>query len=187
MLTELLDLILKKRMKKVSMLFSYWLGYFDGNGDFVWKKNKDEEDINQDAYMREIDKMGIATIPDKAPSKEEKIFSQNMVFVRLCSCLQDSETPMEAIQRLGQSNQKKKQKSQRHQLPFERSKFLTFSWFLVQQEKTLSPEQIQLNKKMMDLLSECCSILLEEYVNIYEMKKEDLKRLVIVMCMRKSW
>ena len=56
----------------------------------------------------------------------------------------------------------------------------------MQQEKTLSPEQIQLNKKMMDLLSECCSILLEEYVNIYEMKKEDLKRLVIVMCMRKS-
>lgn len=109
------------------MSTSHLLGYFDGNGDFVWKKNKDEEEINQDAYMREIDKMGIATIPDKAPSKEEKIFSQNMVFVRLCSCLQDSETPMEAIQRLGQSNQKKKQKSQRHQLPFERSKSLTFS------------------------------------------------------------
>lgn len=52
----------------------------------------------------------------------------------------------------------------------------------MQKEISLSPEQIQLNKKIMDLLSECCSILLEEYVNIYEMKKEDLKRLVIVMC-----
>lgn len=119
---ELHDLILKKRMKKVSLQFSYSLGYFDGNGDFVWKKNKDEEEINQDAYMREIDKMGIASVPDKTPVKEEKIFSQNMVFVRLCSCLQDSETPMEAIHRLGQTNQKKKSKSQRHQLPFERSR-----------------------------------------------------------------
>lgn len=95
------------------------LGYFDGNGDFVWKKNKDEEEINQDIFMRDIDKVGLAVLPEKQPEKEEKIFSQNMLFVRLISCLQDGETPMEAIRRLGKTNNKKKPKSQRHRLAFE--------------------------------------------------------------------
>lgn len=36
------------------------------------------------------------------------------------------------------------------------------------------------NKRILDNVSECCSVLLEEFLNIYEMKKEDIKRLVVV-------
>ena len=50
----------------------------------------------------------------------------------------------------------------------------------IEDDRVLSPEELQFNKKLMDMLSECCSLLLEEYANIYEMKKEDMKRLVIV-------
>ena len=45
----------------------------------------------------------------------------------------------------------------------------------------MTEEQKKQNKKQLEILSECCSILLEEYPNIYGMNKEDLKRLVIVM------
>lgn len=103
----------------VSLLTIFNEGYFDGNGDFIWKKNQDEEEINQDPFMRDIDKVGLAVLPTKQPEKEEKVFSQNMLFVRLISCLQDGETPMQAIHRLGKTNNKKKSKSQRHKLAFE--------------------------------------------------------------------
>lgn len=120
--------------------------------------------------MREIDKVGIAKLPEKkTPEKEEKIFSQNMILVRLCSCLFDGESPMQALQRLGQSNKPKKAKTQRHKLAFE-----------IEEEKELSPQEKEMNKKCLDLISECCSLLIEEYVNVYDMKKEELKRLVIV-------
>ena len=107
-------------MKMVCLFTLFNIGYFDGNGDYVWKKNEDEEEINQDTFMRDIDKVGLAVLPTKEqPEKEEKVFSQNMLFVRLVSCLQDGETPMQAIQRLGKTNNKKKSKSQRHKLAFE--------------------------------------------------------------------
>ena len=52
--------------------------------------------------------------------------------------------------------------------------------FEIEEEKELSPQEKEMNKKFLDLISECCSLLIEEYVNVYDMKKEELKRLVIV-------
>lgn len=110
---------LKEENEEGILIYDSTIGYFDGNGDFVWKKNADEEEINQDVFMRDIDKVGIAKVPERKPAKEEKIYSQNMIFVRLCSCLQDSETPMEAIHRLGKTNTKKKQRGSKYKLAFE--------------------------------------------------------------------
>ena len=36
----------------------------------------------------------------------------------------------------------------------------------------------EMNKKFLDLISECCSLLIEEYVSVYDMKKEVLKKAV---------
>ncbi|CBK22674.2 uncharacterized protein [Blastocystis hominis] len=63
----------------------------------------------------------------------------------------------------------KKEKKSRHRLAFERV-----------EEKELSPEEKEFNKRTIDVISEACSVLIEEFLNIYEMKKEEIKRLVVI-------
>lgn len=153
-----------------------FLGTFDGNGYYTWKKDRDEVLLESDPFLRDLDKNGLAVIPKKTKEEEEKEkekkkekeFSQNMQMVRLCACLQDEETPMLAMNRLSPKPEKKEKKS-RHRLAFERV-----------EEKELSPEEKEFNKKTIDVISEACSVLIEEFLNIYEMKKEEIKRLVVV-------
>ena len=99
------------------------IGYFDGNGDYV-------REYEPDVFVRNLDDVRVATYCEREEEEEEKVFSQNMNFVRLCSCLQDNETPTEALRRLGKSknnnnksNQSKK-KSQRRKLAFERGRVM---------------------------------------------------------------
>lgn len=152
------------------------LGTFDGNGFYTWKKDRDEVLLESDPFLRDLDKNGLAVIPKKSKEeeqkekekKEEKEFSQNMQLVRLCACLQDEETPMLAMNRLSPKPEKKEKKA-RHRLAFERV-----------EEKELTPAEKEFNKKMIDVISDACSVLIEEFLNIYDMKKEEIKRLVVV-------
>ena len=154
------------------------LGTFDGNGFYTWKKDRDEVLLESDPFLRDLDKNGLAVIPEKKTQqqeeKKEKEFSQNMQMVRLCACLQDEETPMLAMSRLGPKPEKKEKKG-RHRLAFERV-----------EERELSPEEKEFNKKTIDVISEACSVLIEEFLDIYEMKKEEIKRLVVVVCLERA-
>ena len=142
-----------------------FLGTFDGNGYYTWKKDRDEVLLESDPFLRDLDKNGLAVIPKKTKEEEEKEKEKKK---RLCACLQDEETPMLAMNRLSPKPEKKEKKS-RHRLAFERV-----------EEKELSPEEKEFNKKTIDVISEACSVLIEEFLNIYEMKKEEIKRLVVV-------
>lgn len=163
---------LKEEMAEGIYRATGWcVGSYDGNGNYIWKKekNEDEELINADPFLRDLDKNGLAVIPEQKETKPpEKEISQNMQFVRLCSCLQEGETPMIAMNRLGKGVDKKVKKS-RHRLAFERV-----------DDRELTEEEKQFRKHQIDIISEACSVLIEEFLNIYEMSREDIKRLVVV-------
>ena len=72
--------------------------------------------------MRDLDKNGLAKVKEQKEVKPEKTVSQNMQFVRLASYLQDGETPMQAIRRLGKGSNKKP-KSNRRRMPYETGMF----------------------------------------------------------------
>ena len=114
---------LKDENEEGDALWNYLCaGYYDGNGDFIWKKNKDEEEIEADPFLRDLDKNGLAKVTEKKEEKETKTVSQNMQFVRLASYLQDGETPMQAIHRLGDQG-RKKPKSNRRRMPYDDGNF----------------------------------------------------------------
>ena len=74
---------------------------------------------------RDLDKNGLAKVVEKKEVKETKTVSQNMQFVRLASYLQDGETPMQAIHRLGEQG-KKKPKSNRRRMPYDEGSCIGF-------------------------------------------------------------
>lgn len=51
---------------------------------------------------------------------------------------------------------------------------------IVEDEHIPTPEEVAMYRKMIELITECCSALMEEYPNVYDMKKADLSRLIII-------
>ena len=49
-----------------------FLGTFDGNGYYTWKKDRDEVLLESDPFLRDLDKNGLAVIPKKTKEEEEK-------------------------------------------------------------------------------------------------------------------
>lgn len=98
-------------------------GYFDANGEYHEIKNKDDEEIEKDVFARDLAEVEEFYIPPpKKEEKEEKIISEGMHLIRLCSYLGDDEGPNDAIRRYGNEINKTKQKKpkiKRHLMAFE--------------------------------------------------------------------
>ena len=50
----------------------------------------------------------------------------------------------------------------------------------IEDDRIPSPEEIAFDKKMIERITECCSSLIDEFPGIYDTRKEDLVRLVVV-------
>lgn len=50
----------------------------------------------------------------------------------------------------------------------------------VEDDRIPSEQEIAFDKKMIEKITECCSSLIDEFPGIYDMRKEDLVRLVVV-------